>query len=374
MKYRFEILDIFRGLFAFIVVLYHLKTVFPDSIFLKNEFIANGYLFVDFFFVLSGFVVAYNYESKISTYKEFKQFMLKRLLRVYPLHLVMLIITLMYVGFRIMIGFHFKPDAIKLYTVETFFTNLFLLNSIKFPNTIDLSWNYPSWSISAEVISYMVFATFTLIINKKLNLNYFKIIIWLLILGISIYWMHSLSNNYFIFFTYDNGFIRGLIGFFSGVICQQIFQKLVGKVNGNFLITFTILEVTAILLIIYFVASGNIFKSFGIIYEFVFLLSILIFSFEKGLLSEKIKKVGFLKEIGKISYSIYMTHALIIIFASILLKRIINKNYILDIMIEFSLLIVIYYTSKWTYKNVELRFYNISHKSKVKNYTLNMPT
>ncbi|WP_299289381.1 acyltransferase [uncultured Mucilaginibacter sp.] len=366
MKYRFEILDIFRGLFAFIVVLYHLKTVFPNSISLNNEFISNGYMFVDFFFVLSGFVIAYNYESKISNYIEFKQFMVKRLFRVYPLHLVMLMIALMYVVFRIIIGFHFKPDAIKLYTVETFFTNLFLLNSIKFPNTNDLSWNYPSWSISAEVISYMVFAAFTLTI-KKLNLSYLRTIVWLLVLGISIYWIHSLSNNYFIFLTYNNGFIRGLIGFFSGVICQQVFQKLTGKINGNFLITFTILEVTAILLIIYFVTSGNLFKSFGLIYDFVFLLSILIFSFEKGLLSEKIKKIRLLKEIGKFSYSIYMTHALIIIFASIVLKKIINKNYILDTIIECCLLLVIYYTSKWTYKNIELRFYNISHKPKIKN-------
>jgi peptidoglycan/LPS O-acetylase OafA/YrhL len=365
MKHRFEILDIFRGIFAFIVVLYHLKAVFPNSSLVQNEFISNGDLFVDFFFVLSGFVIAYNYELKVSNYVQFKQFLLKRLLRVYPLHLVMLLVALVYVVFRIITGFHFKPDAVKLYTVETFFTNLFLLNSIKFPDTIDLSWNFPSWSISAEVISYIVFAVFTLFINK-LNLKYIKAIVWLFILALSVYWIHSLSNNYFILYTYNNGFIRGLIGFSSGVICQQTFQKLAGKIDGPSLVMATIFEVTAVILIVFFVVSGGQFKSFGLVYDFIFFFSVLIFSFEKGLLSEKIKRIGFLKEIGKISYSIYMTHALIIIFAAIILKRIINRSYWLDIIIECCILIAVYYISKWSYKNIELRFYNISQKNKIK--------
>ena len=90
MKDRFEVLDIFRGIFSAMVVFFHMS-FFSATPVLNNNFIYNSDLFVDFFFVLSGFVIAYSYRQ-INTYRHLKVFLKKRVSRLYPLHLVMLLI------------------------------------------------------------------------------------------------------------------------------------------------------------------------------------------------------------------------------------------------------------------------------------------
>src|SRR5215217_6372057 len=89
MKERFEVLDIFRGIFSSLVVFFHMST-FSDTPVINNQFILNSDLFVDFFFVLSGFVIAYSYQT-ISTGEELNRFYKKRLFRLYPLHLIVLL-------------------------------------------------------------------------------------------------------------------------------------------------------------------------------------------------------------------------------------------------------------------------------------------
>src|SRR4051794_33090067 len=90
MKDRFEVLDIFRGVFSAMVVFYHMSA-FSNTLIINNNFVYNSDLFVDFFFVLSGFVIAYSYRAINSTHK-LQQFVKKRWLRIYPLHFVMLMI------------------------------------------------------------------------------------------------------------------------------------------------------------------------------------------------------------------------------------------------------------------------------------------
>ena len=57
-------LETFRGIFALVIVLHHLKI---DTFIQKSNFIINGGLVVDFFFVLSGFVISLNYLDKIKS-------------------------------------------------------------------------------------------------------------------------------------------------------------------------------------------------------------------------------------------------------------------------------------------------------------------
>src|SRR5690349_5552566 len=90
MKDRFEVLDIFRGIFSAMVVFFHMSA-FANTPVINNHFVDNSDLFVDFFFVLSGFVIAYSYRE-INGGDKLQQFLKKRWLRIYPLHLVMLLI------------------------------------------------------------------------------------------------------------------------------------------------------------------------------------------------------------------------------------------------------------------------------------------
>ena len=81
-KPRFEILDGLRGVAAMIVVIFHLfETYSPGP---SEQIINHGYLAVDFFFVLSGFVIGYAYDDRwgaMSTWDFFK----RRLIRLQPM-------------------------------------------------------------------------------------------------------------------------------------------------------------------------------------------------------------------------------------------------------------------------------------------------
>lgn len=90
-KRYFGELESLRGIAALMVVLYHVEWSNPLT---PHTFFRNGYLMVDFFFVLSGFVICYNYGQKIYNGKDVVRFMFLRFGRLYPLHLFYLIIFL----------------------------------------------------------------------------------------------------------------------------------------------------------------------------------------------------------------------------------------------------------------------------------------
>lgn len=83
MQKRFGTLDAMRGLAAVAVVLFHVA-------WLKNaaDYLPHGYLAVDFFFILSGFVIAFTYETRLATAMSFGDFLMRRLIRLYPMALV----------------------------------------------------------------------------------------------------------------------------------------------------------------------------------------------------------------------------------------------------------------------------------------------
>src|SRR6266446_3449491 len=80
---RFEVLDSWRGICAMMVVLYHI----PEFFFFSDlAVIRSGWLFVDFFFVLSGFVTTHAYGTELANLGGALQFIRKRFFRIYPLH------------------------------------------------------------------------------------------------------------------------------------------------------------------------------------------------------------------------------------------------------------------------------------------------
>ena len=87
---KIKFLESIRGISALVVLLFHLKDT-TNSILIHNFLILNGKIFVDFFFVLSGFVIAHSYSSKIHTSIDLLKFKFKRFLRLYPLHILTLI-------------------------------------------------------------------------------------------------------------------------------------------------------------------------------------------------------------------------------------------------------------------------------------------
>src|SRR5215469_11877968 len=85
--HRFAALDGWRGICALLVALHHLSA---NGHFYAWPLVRNAWLFVDFFFVLSGFVIAYAYGGRLSDAHAIKDFALRRLFRLWPLHVAVL--------------------------------------------------------------------------------------------------------------------------------------------------------------------------------------------------------------------------------------------------------------------------------------------
>ncbi|TCD23406.1 acyltransferase [Pedobacter psychrodurus] len=360
MKHRFLVLDMFRGIFASLVVLYHMSA-FSDTPVLNNSFILNADMFVDFFFVLSGFVICYSYQS-INSLTELKLFLTKRIRRLYPLHLLMLLIFLAIEGVKLGLVNHIHINNFLDNSPTTFFSSLFLINSIKLPHVHDVSWNLVSWSISAEVISYIIFALSCHLSSTNRG-NALKPMFYMFIALLAAILLYTITGSFKLDYTYDYGFLRGLIGFFSGACCLYCFKYLHERLSDFRQSLFSFMEIGVLLLIGMAIISGPVLKPYGFIYEIVFFISIMVFSFEKGLVSKAISKIGLLKKLGKYSYSIYMVHTLFISMFNVIFIRVFKLPESAYAYLFIPNCIVIYYAARWTYQHIEMRFQYKSKKS-----------
>jgi peptidoglycan/LPS O-acetylase OafA/YrhL len=152
-----------RGMAALWVVLYHYGSQYLPALHATSytHLLDKGYLAVDLFFMLSGFVLTHVYWRAFTepVRGSYWKFLLARVARLYPLHLFVL---------SLFIATALASEAVEYATkgtVETIamdgarsFTallaNLVMLQGLK---ASELSWNYPAWSISVEFIAYLGF-------------------------------------------------------------------------------------------------------------------------------------------------------------------------------------------------------------------------
>ena len=138
-----------RGIAAIYVVLFHSFSALPLSNFLTT-FVSHGYLAVDLFFVLSGFVMAMTYGHRFASgwsRGAYLQFLGRRIARIYPLYLVATI-----VGFFLIVSGCL--DASKSPPLGiTLVLNLIMIQAWGLAGSLDA----PCWSISAEFAAYLIF-------------------------------------------------------------------------------------------------------------------------------------------------------------------------------------------------------------------------
>lgn len=149
-------LESLRGFAALAVVLLHMRF---GSVLTENRFVHNSYLMVDFFFVLSGFVIALNYTGRLGTVADIGRFQQRRFWRLYPLHLftllIFLVIEVLKFVFERRTGIVSNYPAFEVSDGGSFIANLFLLQGIVLNK---VTFNFPSWSISTEFWTYLIFA------------------------------------------------------------------------------------------------------------------------------------------------------------------------------------------------------------------------
>lgn len=161
-----------RGAAALWVLMFHfagaLMYLLPASKFLQPLAI-QGYLGVDVFFVLSGFIMSYVYESVTFDLqaRSYGHFIWNRFSRIYPNHLAMLFVLALLVLAAHLLGVAISGD----YPLAKLPFQLLMVHA--WPNFDGGAWNYPSWSISAEWFAYMiVFPCGVMLIQKKALRNH----------------------------------------------------------------------------------------------------------------------------------------------------------------------------------------------------------
>lgn len=142
-----------RGIAAWIVVLYHVRlgaawALPPEAL----SVLAKGYLAVDLFFMLSGFVLWLNYSERLRTggIGEAPAFLLRRAARIWPLHLFMLAGAVAFV--LVVAATGREPSG--HYPWSELPVHIALMQNWGF--TDSLTWNDPAWSISCEFAAYML--------------------------------------------------------------------------------------------------------------------------------------------------------------------------------------------------------------------------
>jgi peptidoglycan/LPS O-acetylase OafA/YrhL len=142
-----------RGIAAWMVVLYHIRLSIAGLPRAWEDVFAKGYLAVDFFFLLSGFVIWLTYGERLREggVGAIADFWKRRIARIYPLHLFMLSTAVLLALALAATGRHDPAQ----FPVAELPLHLALLQS--WGLTDALAWNDPAWSISAELAAYLLF-------------------------------------------------------------------------------------------------------------------------------------------------------------------------------------------------------------------------
>lgn len=286
-------LETLRGIFALVIVLHHLKI---ETFIQNSKIILNGALVVDFFFVLSGFVISLNYISKINSKQDLFNFQKKRFLRLYPLHLLTLFIFIIIEIIKVIID---KYTSLELtYAPFDGFNNYYSLvaNFFLIHGWYGWSFNLPSWSISTEFYTYLIFGLLILFVNKRL----FSFI-FLIMLSLIIFILNNSGLNFLDNFIYPT---RCIYSFFIGVITYLIFNKFRKYSSSLISLLFIIVSISFIYFSDYFVLNNKYIIApilFGVTIFFITNLN-------KNLFLYKILSNKFTVYLGSISYGIYMIH------------------------------------------------------------------
>ena len=181
--------------------------------------IGHGYLWVEFFFALSGFILTYVYGARALEFfqgRTYREFLVARLSRLYPLHLAMLLYILALL--IVLNAIAHATGTVSIYeeqyhpvvTWQTFIANLFLVQAWNiFPY---LSWNGASWFVSVEFLLCLLFPIY-MILTRGGWLSAFGLIV-AGIIGLAIL---SLTGKHGLDITFHNGIFRGMSAFAVGV-------------------------------------------------------------------------------------------------------------------------------------------------------------
>ena len=237
-KPHYELLDGLRGVAALVVMWYHVFEGFATSPI--DQGFNHGYLAVDFFFILSGFVIGYAYDDRWKGSLTTKEFFKRRLIRLHPMVIMGVVlgaITYFVQGSERWDGTHVATSVVML----AMLLNLFLIPAV--PGTaVDVRGNNemyplngPNWSLFFEYIGNILYALFI----RKLSTRWLAVLVALAGIGLASYaigngsgyghlgvgWSLSGTN-------FPGGMLRLLFAFSAGLLMSRVFKPV--HIRGAF--------------------------------------------------------------------------------------------------------------------------------------------
>ncbi len=286
-------LESIRGLAALLVLFHHIPKWNPI---LDSKIINNGYVMVDLFFVLSGFVIFNAYSNKINNKFEFLRFQFLRFGRLYPVHITFLFIYVLieiakyYAQIKLGIQSH-NTQPFRENSLVALIQQVFLLQAVG-PTGNGDTFNTPAWSISVEFYTYFVFGVSILFLKSSRILVYSLLVVACLLLLAS-----KLTFG-------SEKLLRCFAGFFIGCLTARATEKI------KFTFHSSIALATLVLIILFLQFKNPKELDIGIYFLTAVLIASLVLS-RQGIL-KKILNLKALNWLGTMSYSIYMTHFLIL--------------------------------------------------------------
>ena len=346
-KPHYELLDGLRGVAAILVLFYHIFEGFSFAEVTNGDgdgiirVLNHGHIAVDFFFILSGFVISYAYDErwkKMSTWQFFK----RRLIRLHPMLVVGAIIGTMAFAF---VGFE-KWDGTTApmgWVMTAMLLTMFMIPAVPgVPYEVRgngemFPLNGPAWSLFFEYIGNILYALIIRRLSTKalalLTLILGCIHAWFFVGNISGYDMVGVG------WTIDEinfwgGLVRMLFPFTMGMLLARTFKP--RKIKGAFWICSIML--IALFSVPYIPSAGNI--SINSLYEVVCIATIfpfIVWVGACGISSGKTAKIN--RQLGDISYPLYIVHyPIMYIFYAWLIEK---KYYTLQDCWEVALLVVV---------------------------------
>jgi len=288
-----------RAVAAFWVVFHHLKPqieeAFPWTSRVAGPLLSQGYLGVDLFFILSGFIIYYNYGDSLADFrlKNYGEYLWMRLARLWPVHVTILLIYA--VGLIAIRFFGVNPIHQNFYSWIDFAWNILMVHAWSVP--ISVSWNTPAWSISCEFLVYLLFPLFLL-----LRLQRAYTVVLFLYVGTLFFGTAAICQGLYDTGGSQYGLIRVLGEFFGGCGLGLIHRlQKVRHYKGSVIVHVTVLALL--------IAPYTIIPLGLVGYWCVPLLGVIVLELarDQGIIASFLSTKVMLRG-GYISYSLYMVH------------------------------------------------------------------
>lgn len=307
MKDKVVELESLRGLAALSVVFAHIPPWNAD--FYAIPFVRNAGGMVEFFFVLSGFVIALTYGERITKFSDAARFQFLRFGRLYPVHLVFLLSV---AGFEAIKLFFIRDPLSPAFAPgftgpREFVENLLLVQGLGF-SAQPSSFNGPSWTISTEFYVYALFACVVLIAPARKNVVFAVLMVAAAALLI-IDWPPAFSFS---------RLILCICGFFCGCLVAEVSQYLKTK-TVTLPALLTPLSVLALVIYLSVTVRESLWE-LALIFVFAAIIVLSVANGRDGSFKAVLRSAP-LAWLGMISYSLYMAHYPVIYALHVVMRR-----------------------------------------------------